>query len=80
VNLFIAGQANANLAGKKVTLRQSGNYPWDGKIKLTVGVEAPQDFAICVRIPGWAPSADFQVRGEKFSPHVVNGYAEIRRY
>jgi DUF1680 family protein len=79
VNLFIAGQVNANVAGKKVTLRQSGNYPWDGKIKFTVGVEAPQDFAIRVRIPGWAPSADFQVNGEKFSPHVVNGYAEIRR-
>lgn len=79
VNLFIAGQVNANVAGKKVTLRQSGNYPWDGKIKFTVGVETPQDFAIRVRIPGWAPSADFQVNGEKFSPHVVNGYAEIRR-
>ncbi|MGD1155477.1 MAG: beta-L-arabinofuranosidase domain-containing protein [Terriglobia bacterium] len=79
VNLFIAGQVNANLAGKKVTLRQSGNYPWDGKIKFTVGVEAPQDFAIRVRVPGWAPGADFQVNGEKFSAHVVNGYAEIRR-
>jgi len=79
VNLFIAGQVNANVAGKKITLRQSGNYPWDGKIKFTVGVEAPQDFAIRLRIPGWAPSADFQVNGEKSSPHVVNGYAEIRR-
>ena len=79
VNLFIAGQVNTNLAGKKVTLRQSGNYPWDGKIKFTVGVEAPQDFAIRVRIPGWAPRADFQVNGEELSPHAVNGYAEIRR-
>jgi uncharacterized protein len=79
VNLFIAGQVNANVAGKKVTLRQSGNYPWDGKIKFTVGVEAPQDFAIRVRVPGWAAGADFRVNGEKFSPHVVNGYAEIRR-
>jgi hypothetical protein len=79
VNLFIAGQVNANLAGKKVTLRQSGNYPWDGKIKLTVGVEAPQDFILRVRIPGWAAKADFQVNGERFSPRVVNGYAGIHR-
>ena len=79
VNLFIAGQVNAKLAGKKVTLRQSGNYPWDGKIKLTVGVEAPQDFVLRVRVPGWASRADFQVNGEKLSPRVVNGYAEIRR-
>jgi hypothetical protein len=79
VNLFIAGQVNANLAGKKVTLRQSGNYPWDGKIKLSVGVEAPQDFVLRVRIPGWASTADFQVNGERLSPRVVNGYAEIHR-
>jgi hypothetical protein len=79
VNLFIAGQVNAKPVGKKVTLRQSGNYPWDGKIKLTVGVEAPQEFVLRVRIPGWATKADFQVNGEKLSPHVVNGYAEIHR-
>jgi DUF1680 family protein len=79
VNLFIAGQANANVAGEKVTLRQSGNYPWDGKIKFTIGVEAPQDFVLRVRIPGWAARADFEVNGKKFSPRVVNGYAEIRR-
>lgn len=79
VNLFIAGQVNANVAGKKVTLRQSGNYPWDGKIKFTMGVEAPQDFVLRVRIPGWAARADFEVNGKKFSPRVVNGYAEIRR-
>lgn len=79
VNLFIAGQVNAKLAGKKVTLRQSGNYPWDGKIKLTVGVEAPQDFVLRVRVPGWAAKADFEVNGKEFSPRVVNGYAGFRR-
>jgi DUF1680 family protein len=79
VNLFIAGQVTANLAGKKVTLRQSGNYPWDGKIKFTIGVEAPQDFVLRVRIPGWAAGPDFEINGKEFSPRVVNGYAEIRR-
>ncbi len=79
VNLFIAGQVNANLAGKKVTLRQSGNYPWDGKIKFTIGVEAPQDFVLRVRVPRWATRVDFEVDGKGFSPRVVNGYAEIHR-
>jgi DUF1680 family protein len=79
VNLFIAGQVKTNVAGKKVTLRQSGNYPWEGKIKLTVSVEAPQDFAIHVRIPGWATSSDILVNGEKSAPRVVKGYAEILR-
>jgi len=79
VNLFIAGQVKANLAGKKVTLRQSGNYPWDERIKLMVEVEAPQEFVLHVRVPGWAAAPDFVVNGERFSPRVVNGYAEISR-
>jgi len=79
VNLFIAGQVNANVAGKKVTLRQSGNYPWDGKIKVTIDLQAPQDFVMRARVPGWAARADFEVNGKKFSPRVVNGYAEIHR-
>jgi DUF1680 family protein len=79
VNLFIAGQITTKLAGRKVTLQQSGNYPWDGKIKLIVRVEAPQEFVLRVRIPGWAARGDFQVNGESLSPRVVNGYAEIRR-
>jgi len=79
VNLFIAGQVKAKVAGNKVTLRQSGNYPWDGKIKFTMGVESPQDFVLRVRIPGWAARAEFEVNGKEFSPRVVNGYAEIHR-
>ena len=79
VNLFIAGQVSTILAGKKVTLEQSDNYPWDGKIKFKVGVEAPQDFAVHIRIPGWATGAEFVVNAEKISPPVANGYARIRR-
>jgi hypothetical protein len=79
VNLFIGSQVSTNVAGKPVTLQQTGNYPWDGKIKFTVGVKAPQDFALHVRIPRWATSADFTINGEKLSPPVVNGYAQIRR-
>ena len=79
VNLFIASELNTKLAGKKVTMRQSGSYPWDGKIKFTVSTEGPQDFVLRVRIPGWAARADFQVNGEAVSPQVVNGYAEIHR-
>jgi hypothetical protein len=42
-------------------------------------MEAPQDFILRVRIPGWAGRGDFQVNGVRFSPRVVNGYAEIQR-
>lgn len=54
VNLFIGGTAKVQLGGQTLTLTQQGNYPWDGKIKLTVAPEKAATFALKLRIPGWA--------------------------
>jgi len=58
VNLFIAGDAQAELAGGKVHLKQETRYPWDGEIKITVDpAKAGARFALLVRIPGWAQNS-----------------------
>ncbi|MHC4501508.1 MAG: glycoside hydrolase family 127 protein, partial [Planctomycetota bacterium] len=44
VNLFISGRGTVKLPDNKVVLKQQTRYPW----------EKPKEFAICVRIPGWA--------------------------
>ena len=55
VNLFAAGDATIAMdKGNTVKIIQETNYPWDGKIKLTLTPEKPSDFDLCVRIPGWA--------------------------
>jgi len=37
-----------------VTLTQQTEYPWDGKINLTVNPAKPRQSVIKIRIPGWA--------------------------
>jgi DUF1680 family protein len=54
VNLFAAGSADIQLDGRVVKLTQVTQYPWDGKVKITVSLEKARCFAICLRIPGWA--------------------------
>jgi DUF1680 family protein len=54
VNLFIKGSATVKMGGNSVKLRQWTRYPWDGNVKITVEPEQPGEFAIYVRIPGWA--------------------------
>ena len=55
VNLFVAGDATMKLEnGAKLKLTQQTEYPWDGKIRLTLTPEQAADFALCLRIPGWA--------------------------
>lgn len=54
VNLFVNGSAKVNVAGQEVAIRQSTEYPWQGKIIIDVDPEYAAEFEIKVRIPGWA--------------------------
>ena len=64
VNLFIGGSATvgqvavgqvANLPHKNsVRVRQETRYPWEGKVRIAMDPERPQEFSVYVRIPGWA--------------------------
>jgi len=54
VNLFLGGEAMIDTAGNKLRLVQETRYPWEGSVKITVEPERAGDFAVHVRIPGWA--------------------------
>ena len=48
-----------------MTLRQeTSNYPWSGTIRIAVDPEAPAEFTLKLRIPGWAQGATLTVNGE----------------
>jgi DUF1680 family protein len=54
VNLFIGGNARLELGGQTVKITQKTDYPWDGRINITVSPDTPAVFSILLRIPGWA--------------------------
>lgn len=55
VNLYAANDADIVLNnGKHVKVSQQTEYPWDGKIKLTLYPEVSEQFDLMLRIPGWA--------------------------
>ena len=53
VNLFLSNTATLDVGGKKVTLSQQTNYPWDGDITINIDKSTAGEFALKVRIPGW---------------------------
>ena len=57
VNLYIQGKAEMQLADNKVSLEQTTDYPWNGKIYIKVTPEKEGEFAVRLRVPGWAKSA-----------------------
>lgn len=56
VNMFIAGEAQVEIGGAAWKLKQEGNYPWEGRVKLALHTENRNTKleAVFVRIPGWA--------------------------
>jgi DUF1680 family protein len=54
VNFYAESNGVATVAGTKVKLAQTTNYPWSGGVKLAVSPEKPATFSLRVRIPGWA--------------------------
>jgi DUF1680 family protein len=53
VNLFMGNTSETEVGGKKVTLTQSTEYPWNGDVKIEVTPRSKQEFTLKVRIPGW---------------------------
>jgi DUF1680 family protein len=54
INLFISNDANINMGKRKVNISQKANFPWDGKVEITVNPEVKGKFDLKIRIPGWA--------------------------
>jgi len=54
VNLFVAGDAKVEVAGRAVGIKQETCYPWDGAVRLTLEPGRKSRFTLHIRIPGWA--------------------------
>lgn len=79
VHLYGGNSAELSIGGRNVRVRQEADYPWSGAVRLTVEPDAPADFGVKLRIPGWARSASIRVNGAAVEAQVDRGYAEIRR-
>ena len=53
VNLFMANDVNLKVNGKKVSLKQTTEYPWNGDVNVEVTRNSAGKFAMKIRIPGW---------------------------
>ena len=74
VNLFAANTATIAVGGKKVTLQQSTQYPWEGDIAIKVLQNKAKAFNMMVRIPGWAQNEVVPSDLYSFSDDNLSGY------
>lgn len=74
VNLYGANRLDTRLQdGSAVKISQETDYPWDGRVTLTVEVCEQPDFEIALRIPNWARGTSVTINGEPVSETVAPG-------
>ncbi len=80
VNLYISNEAKLKIGEDTVRLSQTTNYPWDGKIEISVNPDRKKKISIMFRIPGWAENAaipgnlyKFTEKNSEKTEFLVNG-------
>jgi hypothetical protein len=95
INLFVGSDTRVSMNGVSVQVKQETNYPWSGKVRLSIDPERPVSFGLRIRIPGWvkreavpgglyrmedgAYVTGFTVNGRGVPVEEQDGYAIIRR-
>jgi len=92
VNLFVGSTITVeNVGGVDVQMTQATNYPWDGRVAITVNPSARKTFSVRIRVPdrnvsglySSTPDANgltsIAVNGSVVKPVTEKGYAVITR-
>ena len=77
VNLYLGNDAQVNVGGKKISVNQDTGYPWDGGVRITLGLKGTLGKDIRVRIPGWCKDYFITVNGNVVEAPVDKGYAVL---
>ena len=79
INLFVGGKVELELNGKKNVFDVQTDYPWNGKVTVSILNDQPSDYTCALRIPGWCERYEITVNGEKLSCEPEKGYAVLKR-
>lgn len=74
INLFSASEATLALNNaSEVRVIQKTNYPFEGKISLTMLPRKKEKFPLFIRIPDWATGTEVLVNGKAVGTETIQG-------
>jgi hypothetical protein len=82
VNLYGGSSLATELSGEKIRLAQETDYPWNDRVRIQILECGKEEFALKLRIPGWADGASVRLNNQ---PELADqeigapSYFEIRR-
>lgn len=80
VHLYVGGTVHTELSdGSICRLEVSTRYPWEEQVEVTVGLDAPTEFTLYLRQPGWCRACSLQVNDAAVDAVLIDGYRLLKR-
>lgn len=77
---FTSGELEAAVAGGRVRLGVSTDYPWSGAVEIEVNDAPGSEWELAVRLPAWCDDPSMSVNGAPSSSRLLPGsYARTKR-
>lgn len=79
VHLYGGATTTLPVADGHVTLTETSNYPWDGRIRIALDPRGTGAFTLSLRIPAWCKGASATLNGQALPMEPELGYLKITR-
>lgn len=81
VHLYGENTSEMTIGDTFLRLRQETAYPWDGDVRMSLGLSSGSSFTLKLRIPGWCHSVQISINGEVIDTSSITdkGYVSISR-
>jgi len=76
---YTAAQLAARLPAGDFELAVSTDYPWAGKVTITVRSAPAAEAGLALRVPGWSPAAELTLNGAPAPTAGSGGYLTLTR-
>jgi DUF1680 family protein len=75
---YVPSSITAAVPGGQARISVETGYPWDGLVRVSVEQTPAAQWALSMRVPGWAEDASLRVDGEE-RPVSAGSYASVQR-
>lgn len=78
INYYMPGKYAASTpAGARLELETLTEYPYEGRVDISLSLDSPEAFDIAVRIPEWSKNTKLFINGKR--AEVNDGYVTVSR-
>lgn len=80
IHQFGGSTVDASLPdGRRIAITQATEFPWDGRVTVSIDAAPAGEFAFLIRIPEWAQGASVRVNGQQIDGVSTGSYLRLER-